>query len=210
MRMNMNDQDSGDSSSSENFFATRGFTSGDDGKSQHGDYLRSQDPSTSKRISSAVLITKSKTQPKKKDKNPNNLTTSDVAALIKGGQLVTGLPPEKRRCTADHWGDSMWFLYEKATGNELEHWYLCIKCCQLFNTVLADGTKGIRDHAQKHKLDGKYEFDRYELASLLTNATSFGATNGSASVEEITRKLPLPHKWYGFIQNLRIFNPYVL
>lgn len=135
-------------------------------------------------------------QPPKINKNPLNLSAEQVQTMVLNGSLVIGPPPAKKHCTADHWkNEIMHFLFDSITGEELEHWYYCGKCYWVHNCILRDGNKTIREHADKHKDERRYEFTRMELANLLASATSFGTSNGTVPTQEFVKHLPFPNKW---------------
>lgn len=130
------------------------------------------------------------------NKNPQNLKVEQVQTMVAEGILVPGPPPEKKRCTSGHWKEEIiFFLFDAKTGKELEHWFYCAKCYWVHNCILRDGNKTIRDHAEKHRNERSYEFDRMQLANLLANATKFGASNGNIPITDFVKHLPFPNKW---------------
>lgn len=142
--------------------------------------------------------TLAKVQPpeQRKEKNPLNLRADQVLALIRERKLLPGPPPDTKRYSSKLWEeDIIFFLYDSKTGVEIKHWYCCAKCNWVHNCILGGGNKRIRDHVQKHKNEQPYSFDRIQLASLLANATKFGALNGNVSIEDFTKHLPLAEKW---------------
>lgn len=130
------------------------------------------------------------------DKNPRNLTADQVQAMIAEKKLLPGPPPDNKRCSSNHWKDEiMFFLYDAETGAEFEYWFFCAKCHWVHNCILSDGNKTIREHANKHRNERPYEFNRIQLATLLANATTYGASNGKIPATDLVKHLPLPDKW---------------
>lgn len=142
--------------------------------------------------------TQEKKKKKKTDSKSKDVTKEEVKEWIKSGILELRSPPKTKRLHAKAWKEKiMKYLYWADTEDEFEGFYACSKCDFVFQGALCNGTKGMRDHCERHLNLSNYQMSKKDLAQTLARAIIFGKTFDIAQ-EKIEEMMPNPEQWYLF------------
>lgn len=128
---------------------------------------------------------------KKNEIKEMGIKVEEVKAWIKNKTLIPRGPRKDRNYSAPYWKTCMRFLYWADDNTLFEDWYHCIVCEWTHNIILFGGSKVLKNHAESHNIEQKYEFTRQEIIELLSKSSSVGLI----SITDIEKFLPSPVEW---------------